>query len=159
MFDDIDGDDDESQDYVDNPEEVAAVKKGARLLDKILPGWHRQINLDHLQMDSGVHCMMGQLFGAGVEAQLAREMYPEEMSKLRSADGFRNALCQHYWQDGNHVEDLITRLMRKLRLKAGYAELDRVCAGHDNRCVWSAEVAERIAADETSSKGGRHVKR
>jgi len=57
--------------------------KGAKLLDTILPGWYKQVDLSNLHMQSSQLCMLGQLFGTRVEGQLAREMYPEEYAKAK----------------------------------------------------------------------------
>lgn len=44
------------------------VAKGATWLDKVRPGWFKNINLDKLQLSDGCHCVLGQIvkkeFGA-----------------------------------------------------------------------------------------------
>lgn len=139
----------------DMSDSEAAVAKGAALLDKILPGWHKQIDLEKLDMGEPSICMMGQLFGTAIEGQLAREMYPKEMedaiayakTKKRryGTDGYTMALC--YGPEGKG--DLIHQLMNKTGRGTAeeYAALDYVCSGHDTRCLWAEEIATRIAKE------------
>lgn len=135
--------------------ERAAVKKGALLLDKILPGWHRQVNLDELQMSSGAQCMLGQLFGHSTEAALARKMYPKEMKQAEqqiSAYGYAKATWPIFQQ--GRTQNLLQKLMNKFGLLADvkwitrYQALQHVCGGHDNKCIWAEEVAARLAKEE-----------
>lgn len=37
------------------------VKRGAKLLDKKLPGWFKHIKVGELEMDNGCKCVLGQL--------------------------------------------------------------------------------------------------
>lgn len=124
--------------------ERAAVNKGAKLLDKILPGWHNQVHLQTLRMDNPSLCMMGQLFGGRVEGDLAREMYPEEMKAMGRHDGYTKALCHGL------VELLMTKL-GMLGIKGtnrdSYSALEHACSGHDTKCLWAEAVAERVARD------------
>ena len=39
-----------------------AVARGARLLDKIMPGWDKKIDLHDLDLSDGSTCVLGQLF-------------------------------------------------------------------------------------------------
>jgi hypothetical protein len=39
------------------------VRRGAKLLDRIRPGWWRAIAADRLAMESCHHCILGQLYG------------------------------------------------------------------------------------------------
>lgn len=44
---------------------IESANRGAEFLDKTLPeGWFQGINLDRLQMDSCVDCILGQLYGS-----------------------------------------------------------------------------------------------
>ena len=163
--------------YMDNgPEEQEAVSKGAALLDRILPGWHNEIDLDQLEMGSGEMCMMGQLFGTGVESKLAEEMYPKELAAARKSYGYRgDRQNADDPEDGYGIstifasisDSLIGRLMRRAGIKTGpqtisdnvseqYRALQHVCSGHDNRCLWAEEVASRVAKDK---EGKRNVKK
>lgn len=40
----------------------AAVARGTKVLDKIMPGWAGKIDLSRLQLDDGEECVLGQLF-------------------------------------------------------------------------------------------------
>ncbi|WP_022835131.1 hypothetical protein [Salisaeta longa] len=41
----------------------ARVKRGASFLDAMQPGWHRDVDLDRLELASGEQCVLGQLHG------------------------------------------------------------------------------------------------
>lgn len=148
--------------------EAKLVAKGAKLLDKILPGWHRQVDLDKLNMQSGTMCMMGQLFGNGVEGALAKEMYPEELKARKKELGGRWGMPQKQ-VNGYHlglndlggpsvVEQLIkknglTRKFERTEADAEFEALRHVCnGGHDTKCLWADEVASRVAADGEAKK-------
>src|SRR5688572_23142249 len=55
-----------------------AVRRGAKLLDKLIPGWHQRMRPEQLRMSNASLCAAGQLFGNRVEMAIAKEMYPEE---------------------------------------------------------------------------------
>jgi hypothetical protein len=42
---------------------LSRVEEGARLLDRVDPGWHRRIAVDRLAMESCDRCVLGQLHG------------------------------------------------------------------------------------------------
>lgn len=48
---------------------VARAKRGAELLDEVLPGWADHINLDEFDMKSCCDCALGQLFGEYMEGR------------------------------------------------------------------------------------------
>lgn len=136
-----------------------AVAKGARLLDKILPGWHNQIDLKKLNMENAQLCMMGQLFGQEVEGQLAREMYPKETSKAKAVYdsvighfyGYHLAMVTIPYR-GKPTTPLIDQLVAKHDLSSheDWSELQalkHVCFGHNNKCLWADEIATRIAKE------------
>ena len=127
--------------------ERQAVSQGAKLLDKLLPGWHKKINLQKLQMHNATLCMMGQLFGDGVEGKLAEKMYPEEMAEARKHEnmGWRRAMGGIAYGERWGC-NLVKKLLTKINLSAKtahYRALVHVCRGHDNRCLWAEEIAER----------------
>lgn len=41
----------------------AVVKRGAKMLDKKLPGWEKKVAITTLRMDDGCKCVLGQLGG------------------------------------------------------------------------------------------------
>lgn len=45
----------------ENP--AVQARRGARLLDKRIPGWHNKINTEELKMDSCYRCVLGQIYG------------------------------------------------------------------------------------------------
>ena len=143
-------------------QERAAVRKGAALLDKILPGWHNEVELDRLEMANGSMCMMGQLFGTAIETDLAKKMYPGELEEAATKyeydgeyDGFDVAGT---WRAID--TSLIGRLMAKIGLNtkskaslAKFKALQHVCSGHDNSCLWAEQITERKAKE---AEGGKH---
>lgn len=134
--------------------ERAAVTKGATLLDKILPGWHKKVKLSELEMSSGFHCMMGQLFGHEAEASLAKKMYPKEMQEAEDEHGIAGYSKAMFRSGENETgPTLIHKLMKKLGLassadRARLRALQHVCSGHDNKCLWAEQIAERRVRDK-----------
>lgn len=53
------------------------VKRGSALLDRMVPGWYRDLDLDKLNLSSGYACVLGQLSMSRFQTQL-RERYEEE---------------------------------------------------------------------------------
>lgn len=41
---------------------TARVRRGAALLDRTKPGWAEEIDLEKLNLGSGTHCVLGQLY-------------------------------------------------------------------------------------------------
>lgn len=119
-----------------------STKRGALLLDKMIPGWHRRVNLERLTMSSLSLCMLGQLFGQQAETAIAKEMFPEEWQA--TADSVQ----------GRSGYSIGLRMIRQWVTGKGKQEreehdfLDRACSGYDTKCYWAEEVAERIAAEE-----------
>lgn len=138
--------------------ERAAVKKGAALLDSILPGWYKKVRLNRLQMHSGSQCMLGQLFGHDVEAQLAEQMYPEEMKCAREYGGRYGYSTATFREFNGDKKTLLERLMIKLGLdkkekaRQQLKALQHVCRGHSNECLWAEEIADRRAKESTNAK-------
>ena len=96
-------------------------------------------------MCNGSVCILGQTFGMHAEKCLAKEMYPEEWEaaseepEQNGTYGFRIA--------GGMIPKLLKKLGRDPELDPELKVLRRVCDGHDNRCFWAEEVAERLAQD------------
>lgn len=143
-------DDDDYFEEGDSDYEREMVAKGANLLDTILPGWYKEIDLKQLEMSDGTMCMMGQLFGTGVESKLAETMYPKEMQKARGKgdtdwdEGYSIGLCL---PGGGVVGWVINKLGLKDKMKQELMALDYVCDGHDTKCFWAEQIADRIAKD------------
>lgn len=139
--------------------EKERVAIGAKLMDRLLPGWHRVVDLDKLDMSSGAMCLLGQTFGVHAERCLAKEMYPEEWAESWKASyfgrayensenrriGYQIAQGLDKRLGGSMLERLVTKL--GLRTKKSLQILEQVCDGHDNKCEWAAEVADRLAKD------------
>jgi hypothetical protein len=133
--------------------ERAAVTKGAALLDRILPGWYKQVKLERLRMGDGAMCMLGQLFGTRAEGKLAREMYPTEIERAREATRDTDG----YYVAYPFSEDAaIARIRNKLGITYETVEenkaLGYVCDGHDTKCEWAHAVAERLANDAINNE-------
>lgn len=135
--------------------EADRVKRGAAFMDKILPGWHRKVNLKKLQMENSAMCLLGQTFGVHHEESLAREMYPEEFAEsFQQTFGMPVEVASNHTRSFGYLIGLgaIPKIMRKLDMVdyADFYNLTKVCGGHDNKCEWAGEVAARIAADEVT---------
>ena len=121
-----------------------ATKRGARLLDQMLPGWHKRMRPEHLDMSSTSLCALGQLFGTDVEMSIGKEMFPEEWNKhfirKRTGYGVGKELIT-IWSSDKDAETLKN------------AEFLRIaCAGYDTQCFWAEEVAERLVNDEVQNE-------
>ncbi len=55
-----------------------AVKRGARLLDNVLPGWEKRVEIDRLSIASTCNCVLGQVY---------RGVAPNERSGYGAAAG------------------------------------------------------------------------
>lgn len=137
-----------------------ATVRGALLLDKILPGWYKEVDLENLNMQSSQLCMMGQLFGTHVESRLAKEMYPTEFE-----DAKRKASVSYGYGDfipgyvlGTFAHGGFVASITPPEMGAELKALETVCSGHlDTRCDWSEEVAKRLAADDAKpTQAGPH---
>lgn len=156
-----------------SPNEKQLVAKGAAFMDKILPGWHRRVKLDRLNMSNGMMCLLGQTFGVHAEGSLAKEMYPEEFkasihelveargemwgSRQYSKYGYVIASVRLRQDNPQKKGGMISKIMHKLGLASATQDLDtleKVCWGHDNRCEWSEEIAKRLAKDEVEKEVG-----
>src|SRR3990167_1650614 len=91
----------EEEEEPTNPEEEydpdiepGRVAEGALLMDKLVPGWYKHIDLVELDMSSGIHCLLGQTFGTKVEQTLVKKLYPEEYKAAKYRLGFPNE--RHY---------------------------------------------------------------
>jgi len=80
-----------------------AAKRGAKLLDKHYPGWHRQINDAALRMINYQDCILGQLTGdyeRGVCALKRKGALVGPMQAAVVRHGFYStAETQRYWHD------------------------------------------------------------
>lgn len=129
------------------------VRRGAMVLDRVVPGWHMRVNLETLVMSSGQLCMLGQLFGRDAETSIAKEMYPE-LWKRKSLNGAHSGYytgCTMIPQlTGLNAEDI-----DYCQYDSDEYNLGRACRGVDNRCLWAEEVATRRAQDavQTEQKG------
>lgn len=125
------------------PDELRkATHEGAKLLDKMVPGWYRRMRPEKLVMSSPTLCALGQLFGRDVELSVAKQMFPEQWANASNIDG----------PTGYGIGKLMTRQWAK---NCGDAEaatelafLHTACAGWNTKCFWAEEVADRLAKDE-----------
>ena len=126
-----------------------AVRRGALVLDQVVPGWHNRVDLKKLKMSSGQLCMLGQLFGQDAETAIAKEMYPELWAKHKSE-----------WNDGYMIGcRMIPKLLGIKSEDIDYAQnedaeayaLGRACQGSVDSCSWAEEVANRRAQEENSN--------
>lgn len=124
------------------------VKCGAQLLDKLVPGWHKRIDLERLNMVDINLCILGQLFGYEVELALGKELYPDLWEKY-------NGLAYCGYGIGLYLLGEVTNACygnNLYHLNAATEETDayfltKACAGGIDKCVWAEEIAERLAKD------------
>lgn len=127
------------------------VRRGALVLDRLVPKWEHRVDLDNLKMESGTLCMLGQLFGYNVETSIGKEMYPElwEQQSKESYEGYmigRRIIGQLLGVDRGdlwHAEDDCDA--------AALRDACRETNARDSKCLWVAEVAERRARSEADN--------
>lgn len=128
------------------------VERAAKLMDRELPGWHRMVDLEKLQMIDGAMCLLGQTFGVHMEKCLAKEMFPKEWEKARRAAFIPEGLAKHGYQIGRQ---LLRKRKEEGRVDAeDLTALEIVCSGIDTRCAWIAEITERRLKDEEEATDG-----
>ena len=129
-----------------------AVKRGAQLLDELVPGWHRRIDLERLEMTDINLCILGQLFGYEAELALGKELYPELW------DAFNKARGCGYGIGSSVLGSLVgvTDSQSYNRDICGAPEgtdarfLAEACSEGTDKCTWAEEIAERLAKDEAN---------
>jgi len=67
------------------------VNKGAELLDEKNPGWHNEIDISSLSMNSDCHCVVGQLYNDYWDG--LKELDIESPFNLRFVYGFNTKSC------------------------------------------------------------------
>ena len=138
-----------------NKEKVA---RAAKLMDKLVPGWYKAIQLELLNMEHGAMCVMGQVFGVNVEKTVIKEAYPGEYAEALSKAPSKNG-----WSVGrNGVGSLVERMMNKRGMlsredRVDYWAMELVCDGSDTRCEWIEEIATRLAQDEEDAHARTHA--
>ena len=107
------------------------VTRAAKLLDKEVPGWYRLVQPEKLVMADCSSCVLGQLFGKAVEAQVETiigcKLPPITSTSFDRGASFLNARGRDHYATGaafSYEEEL--------------------------KCWWTEEIAERVARDETT---------
>lgn len=120
-----------------------AVRRGALVLDKVVPGWAERIKLEKLDMMDINLCVLGQLFGYDVETSIAKEMYPKLWNdpayEVGSGYGKGRKIIPRIL--GIETDSIATS--HDVELIA----LNNACGGVNNRCLWAEEVAMRLAGE------------
>lgn len=62
------------------------VAAGAKLLDRVVPGWAERVDFDSLDMSDGMNCILGQLFGENVKTPPGHYGYNVGTRILADAD-------------------------------------------------------------------------
>lgn len=150
-----------------------SVKKAAKLLDKVIPGWHNRVNVDKLDMGDCATCMLGQTFGLDAEMGIAKELYPEEWQKA-ALKVVKEHMAYNYPVPftgtpkeylEQHPEDIdgyaIGRRFFRARAwrKKVPVHLEEACSGNAENCEWIAEIADRRALDSSKSASKKPTKR
>ena len=76
--------------------EQKAVRRGARMLDKIEPGWFNRIDLDTFDLSSSCLCVLGQMFEPEVHAMGADGAY-DFVAECYDDDPDFNPDWEHEW--------------------------------------------------------------
>jgi len=83
---------------------IPEVKAGVMLLDKVKPGWEQRINVETLNLESAMECVLGQLYGSyadGLSALWPRQQVGwqrlswssyDEWDQMAEAHGFEAPL-------------------------------------------------------------------
>lgn len=106
------------------------VSAGAKLLDRVEPGWHRRIALDRLAMESCDQCILGQLHGQFWSGFLS-VLRPLPSTVLFSAAGFGFTL-----RDSEQNLSACVWPVERVRLR--FAALG---------CLWRIAVLKRVSSD------------
>jgi hypothetical protein len=69
---------------------IGAVERQARHLDRIRPGWAREIDVVNLDMLDNHYCILGQLYGSALRA-------PHGTFSLHPGAYFMSPLCRKRW--------------------------------------------------------------
>ena len=140
-------------------EQRESVTRGARLLDEKVPGWYRRVNLETLHMRDCSLCMLGQLFGHDVETALGAEVFGLPIETPEIAQQIKT-VSKAYADGDTALANMpnAERLFNRTGFKRGKAALQVAdftsigCGSSANlRCMWTEEIAERLAEDEVSS--------
>lgn len=78
-----------------------SVLRGAELLDANVPGWHRKIDLEELNMGSALSCILGQLYGnywTGIE-ELGLEGNHSHLGFNTGTDSYGYDVLQRFWSE------------------------------------------------------------
>lgn len=96
------------------------VRKGAKFLDKVRPGWALKIKVPTLDLENGDRCILGQLYGD----------YSDGINKLLPGDDDERPIAHGFIASDDE---------RGLEATEEYPELDR---------LWSYEVGLRRCAHD-----------
>ena len=134
--------------------EQQRVKHGATVMDRLLPGWYKYVDLNQLNMADGSMCLLGQTFGLHAERCLAKEMYPEEWEaavaatevRIRDEASKEKIRTWGYTIAHSNYGDILAKIAPKRyarikknkanRIEADLRVLGQICAGHDNNCYF-----------------------
>lgn len=118
------------------------VERAAKLLDKLVPGWHRKMRPQDLIMSDGSLCALGQLFGRNVEVSIAKELFPGIFNEYQP------------WHNGFAIgRDWFSKQTDCGKISVSdYRVLMSACdLSQTLKCHWAKEVADRVVQDETQA--------
>lgn len=76
----------------------AAVVRGAAFLDRVIPGWEREVEIKSLDLGDTCRCVLGQVFAsmaAGSEGHIDRVPYVSGFTAAREQMGFSMLAVDH----------------------------------------------------------------
>lgn len=109
------------------------IHKQAKMLDAEIPGWHKLVNPETLEMSSCSMCVLGQVFGLPMEQKL-REILKDKCPPILPE--------QERYADAAFSRGLMY-INKVARSSSGF--------GTVGTCEWVEEIAERRAKEETST--------
>lgn len=116
-------------------EHMQRIKAAAIMLDKEIPGWHRLVDVERLEMESCSLCVLGQVFGPEKEAQL-RSIIGDRTPDYSQPSRWLNG------RSGYHYG--IPYLWDRNRATSPF--------GMSGTCEWSAEIIDRQLRDEFNNQ-------
>lgn len=89
---------------------AARVRRGAKFLDDLRPGWAGEINLVHLSLEDSCQCVLGQLYGHYITgiAVLVKAGFPFLMAEINANQlGFNVPASERFdWRDPSPYREL-----------------------------------------------------
>ena len=135
--------------------DIEKVKAAAEVMDRIVPGWYKRVNLKELEMASCSACFLGQTFGENAETAIAKELYPEEWAKAKvGSNGYGTGLKFFAKRAGVSGYDFANLIYgAKKSGDHDYIAIENATYSNISNCLWANEIATRLAAEPEDGIG------